>query len=532
LQRARQLNLEAAGQPAAVVRPGAQISRRQFLKSGAAAAAATGLAVSSGGGIAEAALTDEVSAAAPAGARIAVVGAGLAGLNAAWQLRKAGYNATVYEARSRVGGRCHSVTTGQGYELDLGGSFVNSDHDDMLRLLADFRLHGDLFNRLNDAARAASQDPPTPPDAFYFNGRHIREAEVANALRGLAKQITDDAVLLDQNWSKWAPKFDALSVTQYLDQHKDKIGAPFARVLMENAIRTEYGVEPRDSSALQLLFLLPVVDGDFVEVLGYSDEAYVLDGGIGRLPQAMAAALGRDWVKLGHVLTRVEDRKSMYVLTFANGLTIQADYVIIAIPVSLLKTIDWVVTLPSQFRRYINEINLGRNEKTFAGFSERVWRTQKVFVNGLWTDESSLAGVAGRGYSAAWDGTQHQVDRPDGALTFYFGGADLDQRTPAGGLVTSFDRIIPGAAAKYNQFNLATNWTNQQFTRGAYVNFRPGQLTGFGQYFWIEGFQSVAFRNLVFAGENFSDLWYGFMNGAAETGRLAAGLVSGMLKGT
>jgi monoamine oxidase len=525
LQRARQLNLEEAGQPAAVVRPGAQISRRQFLKSGAAAAAATGLAVGSGGSVAKAGLVDEVSA--PAGARIAVVGAGLAGLNAAWQLKKAGYNATVYEARGRVGGRCHSVTTGQGYELDVGGSFVNTDHEDMLRLLTDFGLQGDLFNRLKDAA-----SQPYPPDAFYFDGRHIPEAEVADALRGLAKQITDDAVLLDRNWSKWAPKFDALSVKQYLDQHKDKIGAPFARVLMENAIRTEYGVEPRDSSALQLLFLLPVVDGDFVEVLGYSDEAYVLDGGIGRLPQAMAAALGPDRVKLGHVLTRVEDRRSIYVLTFANGLTVQADYVIIAIPVSLLKTVDWVVTLPSQFRRYIDEVNLGRNEKTFAGFNPKVWRDQKVFVNGLWTDESSLTGLAGRGYSAAWDGTQHQTDRPDGALTFYFGGADLDRRTRATDLVTSFDRIIPGAAAAYNGFNLPTNWTNEQFTRGAYVNFKPGQLTGFGQYFWIEGWQSVAFRSLVFAGEHFSDLWYGFMNGAAETGRLAAGLVSGMAKGT
>jgi monoamine oxidase len=178
----------------------------------------------------------------------------------------------------------------------------------------------------------------------------------------------------------------------------------------------------------------------------------------------------------------------------------------------------------------MDKVNLGRNEKTFVGFNPRVWRTEGVFVNGLWTDESSLAGLAGRGYSVAWDGTQHQVDRPDGAVTFYFGGADLDQRTPAGDLVTSFDRIIPGAAAAYNQFNLATNWTNEQFTRGAYVNFKPGQLTGFGQYFWIEGWQSVAFRRLVFAGEHFSDLWYGFMNGAAETGRLAGTLVDRMIK--
>jgi monoamine oxidase len=488
------------------------------------AAAATGLTISGGSRIANASLIQEASA--PASARIAVVGAGLAGLNAAWQLAKAKRNVTVYEARNRVGGRCFSQTTAEGYELDLGGSFVNTDHQDMLTLLREFGLHGDLFNRLNDAA-----SQPYPTEAYFFDGRLIPEAEVADALRQLANQITDDAMLLDQNWTKWAPRFDALSVTQYLDQHSGKMGAPFARTLMENAIRSEYGVEPKDSSALQLLFLLPVVDGQHVEVLGYSDEAYVLDGGIGQLPKKMADALGPDRVKLGRVLTRVEERRSStYALTFANGETVTVDFVIIAIPVSMLRTVQWVVNLPSQFRSYMDKVNLGRNEKTFVGFNPRVWRTEGVFVNGLWTDESSLAGLAGRGYSVAWDGTQHQVDRPDGAVTFYFGGADLDQRTPAGDLVTSFDRIIPGAAAAYNQFNLATNWTNEQFTRGAYVNFKPGQLTGFGQYFWIEGWQSVAFRRLVFAGEHFSDLWYGFMNGAAETGRLAGTLVDRMIK--
>jgi monoamine oxidase len=116
-------------------------------------------------------------------------------------------------------------------------------------------------------------------------------------------------------------------------------------------------------------------------------------------------------------------------------------------------------------------------------------------------------------------------------VTFYYGGADLDQRTGAADLVTSFDRIIPGAAAASTGFSRPTNWTSEPFTRGAYVNFRPGQLTGFGKYFWIEGWQSVAFQRLVFAGENFSDLWYGFMEGAAETGRLAAGLVDRMAKG-
>jgi monoamine oxidase len=62
--------------------------------------------------------------------RIAVIGGGIAGLNAAYQLKKVGLNATVYEARNRLGGRILSVreATGRGLVNDLGGHFVNSDH--------------------------------------------------------------------------------------------------------------------------------------------------------------------------------------------------------------------------------------------------------------------------------------------------------------------------------------------------------------------------------------------------------------------
>lgn len=265
----------------------------------------------------------------------------------------------MYEARTRVGGRCHSVTAGPGYVLDRGGSFVNTDHADML-------------------------------------------------------------TLLDENWSTWAPRFDQLSVTDYLDQHADTLGAPFARELLENAIRTEYGVEPSESSALQLLFLLPTVDGDHVEVPGYSDEAFVVEGGVGQLPEALASALGKR-VELGRVLVRFEELSQSHRLTFAD----------------------------------------------VAGFDPKVWRSPAGFVNGLWTDQ---------GYSAAWDGTQRQDDRPDGALTFFLGGDEVGKRPSARTLVRRFDSVIDGAREAYTGFNLATDWANDPFTRGAYVNFRPGQL--------------------------------------------------------
>lgn len=84
--------------------------------------------------------------------KIVIIGGGLAGLNAAYQLKKIGLRATVYEAKSRVGGRIHSVIGVVGKDLvtDLGGLFLNSNHEDILALIEEFNLS--LFNRVEATA--------------------------------------------------------------------------------------------------------------------------------------------------------------------------------------------------------------------------------------------------------------------------------------------------------------------------------------------------------------------------------------------
>ncbi|WP_368665974.1 FAD-dependent oxidoreductase [Aphanothece sacrum] len=64
------------------------------------------------------------------------MGGGIAGLNALIQLKKVGLIANVYEGKERLGGRVHSIKIGAKKDtiLDLGGSFINSDHEDLLTL--------------------------------------------------------------------------------------------------------------------------------------------------------------------------------------------------------------------------------------------------------------------------------------------------------------------------------------------------------------------------------------------------------------
>ncbi len=512
LQEARRRNLAAAGAPPPLTKEQARWTRRRFMRAAAAA----------GGAATVASVLPRLPSAIGRGLpRVVVVGAGLAGLTAAYQLKKAGVEATVFEARRRLGGRILSVegAVGEGLITELGATLINSDHDDMLSLIDEFDL--ELFNREKDARRF-----PYPGTAYYFEGRRLDEKEIAEALRPLAEQITADADRLDADFDAVAKELDQLSVKEYLDLYADRIGAPFVRTLLEHTMRTEYGVEPQDASALQLIFVLPTVAGDRVELLGTSDEKFMVQGGTGKIIEALGAALTGQ-IELHRVLRRIEPAAAGFRLIFAPDHEIEADYVVIAIPFTCLREVQIQVDLPVALRAFIQEVDLGDNEHVIAGFSERFWQTADGFVLGAWTD---------LGFAEVWDATQRQVDRTDAALTFFLGG-DQVRRMELGDLqvegqkfVDHLEGFVPGAAHARSGRFVRSRWSKDPFARGAYTNFRPGQLTGFGEFLYIESDdpderQDVHVGNLVFAGEHLSDAYSGYMNGAAETGRLAAQVV-------
>lgn len=514
LARARRENLKAEGKPPPVSRTQAGWSRRRFMKSAALAG---------GAGIAASALPLRALAVLVPGnePKVAIAGGGIAGLNAAYRLKKAGILATVYEARRRVGGRILSVTgaIGEGLVTDLGGELINSDHADMLRLVKEFDLK--LFNRAKDAERF-----PFPEVGYFFEGQAFDEAQVAEDLRALAAQIARDSERLDADFDMVAPRLDRLSVRAYLDRHEDLIPQAYIRTLIESSIRTEYGVEPEESSALQLIFNLPTVDGQAVEVLGGSDEVFVVRGGTSRIIEALASRL-RPQIRTRMVLKAIEPQGTGFALRFATGEVVSADFVVVTLPFPALREVAIEAPLPRRLKRFIRELDLGRNEKLIAGFEERPWQTPAGFVSEAWTD---------LGYAEVWDETQRQPRRMEGALTFFLGGREveaLDQgsaRTVGRGFVARLEDLVPGVEAAFTDRVLRTRWAQSRFTGGGYANFKPGQLTQFGRFLWIESEvpeerQEVHAGNLVFAGEHLSDAFYGFMNGATETGRLAAELV-------
>jgi len=123
------------------------LNRRQFLKGSAIAVAAAGL---SRVGLSEAAAT--IVLRGPA-SKVLILGAGMAGLVAGHELSKLGHDVTILEARTRPGGRVHTLREpfSDGLYAEAGAARIPDNHDLTLKYVKEFSLPLEPFypNRLS-----------------------------------------------------------------------------------------------------------------------------------------------------------------------------------------------------------------------------------------------------------------------------------------------------------------------------------------------------------------------------------------------
>jgi len=135
-------------------RAAAFLERRRFLQGAGATAGAAFIS-----------RTRLAKADAPKKPKIVIVGAGIAGLNAALTLQDAGFDSTIYESSSRIGGRMHSdVTTWWNQQKsEWCGEFIDSDHKTILNLAKRFGL---------TVVDEIAAQPAGSSDTLYFDGKY------------------------------------------------------------------------------------------------------------------------------------------------------------------------------------------------------------------------------------------------------------------------------------------------------------------------------------------------------------------------
>src|SRR5713226_9895228 len=154
-----------------------RLTRRDFLKASGATvgAAALGGPLSALAAAAQGATTSS----------IAIIGGGIAGLNAALTLQDAGIASTVYEASDRVGGRMHSDTTSwlNKQTSEHCGELIDSGHKTILGLASRFKLpRVDLLGA----------EPNHSTDTDYFFGRYYTDAQAQAEFNAVWNNVKSD----------------------------------------------------------------------------------------------------------------------------------------------------------------------------------------------------------------------------------------------------------------------------------------------------------------------------------------------------
>jgi monoamine oxidase len=492
-------------------------SRRRFLQTGAALAA-----LSAGCAPADAPpqATPQPPPAVPGQPRIAIVGGGIAGLNAAYKLQQAGLGATVFEGASRTGGRIFTATNllADGLTTELGGEFIDSEHEEMRSLMREFGLEELDTHGPGSASLKA--------ETYFINGRHYTQEQAARAFIPAARRILADydalGDVVNYQTEGGGTKLDRQSIAQYLDG----IGLKgWLRELIDVAYVTEYGLDAGEQSALNFVFLIgtgDLEDAEAFALLGESDERYKVRGGNQRIVDELARRVGPR-IRPLHRLEAIRARGTGYTLTFqTEGRVVDedADIVMLTVPFTILREVRLDVPLPELKQRAIRELAYGANAKVLVGFRSRPW--EKLGYSGAsYSDET---------FQLAWANSYLQPGTA-GGLTLYSGGRlahEAGQGTAeeaARRLMTGIERAYPGASAEQNGKVSRFHWPTYAWTKGSYSCYKPGQWTT------IAGAEGQPVGNLFFAGEHCSYDFQGYMNGAAQSGADTARAVMAVASG-
>jgi len=483
------------------------------------------------GGLAGAAAVSQslrAEAATKKAPRIAIIGAGISGLNAALTLSDGGYESTVYEASSRIGGRMHSNTStwAEGQVSEWCGELIDTSHTAIQGLAQRFGLP------LDDLHAA---EPVGSTETYFFDGHYYPYADAdkdyAPVLAVLNAQNTAAPFpTLYNSFTHAGHVLDETSVYQWIERfvpggHKSKFGQ-----LLDVAYNIEYGYDTNLQSSLNLVYLLPGPTDD-LNLFGYSDERYHIRGGNQQLPVAIANYLPSGSVKTGYRMTAIaKESDGTLSVTFATATgnqVICADRVILTTPFSVLRTLDYSrAGFDSLKKTAIVELGYGTNCKLQLQFSERLW-TQ---AHHAWPISNGNS-YADTGYQNTWEVTRAQPG-VDGILVDYTGGsigASFDSagqpysdassaavREYAANFLKQIEPVFPGISALYTGRATLSVPTIDPNLRGSYSCWLVGQYTLFS------GYEGVRQGNIHFAGEHCSTSYQGFMEGGAEEGARAA----------
>jgi monoamine oxidase len=427
--------------------------------------------------------------------RVVVIGAGFSGLACAHELKAAGYDVTVVEARSRVGGRVLSFGDYiPSRNVEGGGELIGSNHPAWVAYAEKFGL--EFLDVTED------EDAEFP---IVIGGRRIggdESAALYEELDAVLAGMNADAedVSPDTPWDHPdAAALDARSVADWID-------ASDASDLCKAAMRAMLAGDNAQAVERQsYLGMLASIAGGGGEAYWTESEVYRCEGGNQQLATMLAEELGARLI-LGLPVRRVESRQNSALVTCSDGRTIECDDVVLAVPPTVWGRIEFNPGLPGALRP-----QMGEAVKYLAHVKRRFWKELNI-------DPASLTDGD---ISWTWDATDEQPGDENACLTSFSGGPaalrcrsrspDAREKAYKGAL----EVLYPGFGEQFVAARFM-DWPGDQWVGAAYSFPAPGQVTTVGPL------MQKPLGRLHLAGEHTCYKFVGYMEGALQSGLAVA----------
>jgi monoamine oxidase len=440
--------------------------------------------------------------------RCVVIGAGLAGLSAAFHLVQRGWRVDVLDALPDYGGRVYSFTFPQAPHLvcELGGEWIGDDHHRMKALCRGFGLRLQLHRYAFSFPDRLKPSKVYPPGAWPFSQADER------SFSKFGKQFVSKTFDLCQQ--KNLDQYDWWTWLEKLGFTRDQL---LRRDLMDS---TDFGESIRLTSAY-------VAAGEYFNSNKYDEMDWKIIGGNRRLPHEMVKQIelrSHHSIHLNRRVTEIHQKDAQVEVRTVQSnrrgkqpaLPAQiftADFCICTVPARSLNRIRWFPPLPQAQSQAADQLQYCRIMKTVVLYPKRFWPNLPKGGFSLFTSSVS---------DFCFDSTYGQRGR-EGILCSYAIGDkadDLASESPANlkKWITDDALLSTGqSGGSVKAIDIRTcPWQQNPYSQGAYAFYRSGQ------WFTVRPTLERPHMRVLFAGEHLDEDWQGFMEGAVRTGEAAA----------
>jgi monoamine oxidase len=466
--------------------------------------------------------------------KVVVVGAGAAGLAAAYQLRSGGHDVTVLEARLRPGGRVYTLRApfSDGLYAEAGALFIPRSHAHTMKYVNAVGLAEDLVPirreqlggfffiggqrvlvddhgpRVWASSEGAEAQPPRLPGWPVA----LTPWEQQMGLSGLLDQYLGGVPggVGDHLSPEWPGEHLLPTDEQTLAQFvRSRGGSDAAAELLRVGYYGAWGDVGRDLSALFALQQYQDIRG-----LGGTDGWTTLAGGNDRWLCALAKDLGAA-VHYGAAVTHLEqdDRKVRVRVSQAGSqFTLEADHVVCAIPFGVLRTIDVSPPFDAQKHEVVEGLQSTSMAHLFIQCRRRVWREQGegLFAMGYtdlpltWTMRDSTFNQEGERGVLDLFKIGSQVDSK----------ADLTTEEHLADALEALEPVFPGISGEVEGCHYFS-WTDERWSAGDYPFYAPGEFARYWPHV------ATPQQRIHFAGDQTATV-SAWQDGAIESGHRAA----------